>query len=342
MGDLQGQYIDQGEYDIGGGYGGGYDYSSDYVDYGSISPDYIDYASYDPNAPGSQLTEPSYDTSGGNLFEDYLDYYIELGYDPLTAADFAAQDASEGSITIPTLEQGVIPTSPYDQSYPLNQPQYFPLPVTPYQPPVDYAPYNPVDLTPPTPEPLPQAPAANLPPACPGGQYHPYPIGHPQQNVCVAFPAPPQQQTSTSSSGGSSGGSSAPKAPTPQPQQLPPCPTGQKRDPWTLQCVPQAPAQQACPTGTYREFFTQQCLPIPTQKCATPGTVFDQATGRCVPIAQAVSPLPGTTPSEFDNLFADLSKLPWWLWLALALGGYLILSRDSDGRTTTVRYRRAS
>jgi hypothetical protein len=106
--------------------------------------------------------------------------------------------------------------------------------------------------------------------------------------------------------------------------------------------VPQAPAQQACPTGTYREFFTQQCLPIPTQKCATPGTVFDQATGRCVPIAQAVSPLPGTTPSEFDNLFADLSKLPWWLWLALALGGYLILSRDSDGRTTTVRYRRAS
>src|SRR5262245_20834049 len=64
----------------------------------------IDYAPYDPNALESQLNEPDYLPSPDNptyssfdLFQDYLDYYTELGYDPLTAASLAAQDAEGGT-----------------------------------------------------------------------------------------------------------------------------------------------------------------------------------------------------------------------------------------------------
>jgi hypothetical protein len=70
-------------------------------------------------------------------------------------------------------------------------------------------------------------------------------------------------------------------------------------------------------------------------KCATPGTVFDQARGLCVPKGQAISPL----PEGVEGLFDELSKLPWWVWLAL--GGLLLLNRDEDGKKTTVTYRRA-
>jgi hypothetical protein len=103
----------------------------------------------------------------------------------------------------------------------------------------------------------------------------------------------------------------------------------------TKQCKPIPQGQpQSCPSGYYRA-SNGQCFPIP--KCTTPGTVFDAARGICVPRAQAISPV--SESGELGDLWANLKGLPWWLWLALA--GAFLLSRDSDGKTTTVRYKRS-
>jgi len=311
MGMEQGAYIDgDSGSDFTYGYGGGGDeFAIDYAaDYG-----------------GAQ----NY-TSDGDLFGAYYDYYMGMGLDPSQAASYAAEDATAGSIEIPTYEQAPLPD--------ISLPSYG----LPYIPNYDYwqsPPYIPVFSDLPTPQPpvgsLPQSPATqqpNLPPACPGGYYHPYPIGHPQQNECRPFPpaptpapAPPQQRPQQPSSGG---GAQAPRPPQQQ------CPTGQYRDQATGQCkpIPQGQPQQ-CPTGYYRA-PSGQCMPIP--RCTTLGTTFDLSRGICVPQGQAVLP----APSEADDLLANLKKLPWWIWLAL--GGFLLLGRDEDGRTTTVRYRRAS
>ncbi len=57
--------------------------------------------------------------------------------------------------------------------------------------------------------------AAMLPPYCPAGTYHPYPIGHPQQDLCIPFPATagpsqapttPTQPGRATSGGGATGG----------------------------------------------------------------------------------------------------------------------------------------
>jgi hypothetical protein len=231
--------------------------------------------------------------------------------------------------------------------------------------------------------PIPIAPG--LPPACPTGQYHPYPIGHPQQNVCIPFP-PAQtgsrsQQQQPPARGASSGGSATSKPPTQQQA----CPTGYCKHPTTGQCIPipQGYArhpqtqvctpvqQQQCPTGYYPDPATRQCKPIP--KCVTPGTVFDQRTGRCVPTNQAQAPAcpsgqwfnPKTQKCEpiptcqpgyvFDpnrglcvlaselskgGMLDELGKLPWWLWLAL--GGLFLLSQGEEKKRVTVQHRKST
>jgi len=256
---------------------------------------------YDPSTGG--VLDTGLQQPGSDLFGAFFDYYSAQGYDDYTAMQMAATDAAGGSILTETYEQAPPPILP-------NLPeQYFALPPPPY----DYgfwAGYSPT-----FPEqyfPLPPPPSntaqPNLPPYCPAGQYHPYPIGHPQQNVCVPFP------TATTN---------VPKPPTSQPSPAPaPKPPAQQKP----------PTQQQCPQGYYRT-STGQCLPIP--KCTTPGTVFDQARGTCVPKGQAVSPLPG----EAEDFFANLKNIPWWVWLAL--GGAFLLSRDDGGKKTTVTYRRA-
>lgn len=264
---------------------------------------------------------------------DYAPGYEEIPYAPYEQS-WELEPFIPFADIIPTSELGY---ADYEQSWPLEPftpeplslPDIWPTYGLPYFSNYDQwqsPPYVPVFSDLPTPRPPvgQTAQQPNLPPACPGGYYHPYPIGHPDQNKCVPFPplptpAPPQQ------SGQQSGGGS--QAPKPQQQ----CPQGQYRDPATGQCkpIPQGQPQQ-CPTGYYRA-PNGQCLPIP--KCTTAGTVFDQARGICVPQGQAVLPLP-------EGLFDELSKLPWWIWLAL--GGLLLLGKDDDGRTTTVRYRRAS
>lgn len=355
MGMEQGGYIDdQGTYDAGGGtdftygYGGGGDeFAIDYAaDYGGASNFTGDYGSF----------------GEGDLFGAYTDYYLEGGLDLTTAMELAAQDVAAGSIETVTSERGLLPDTPF----PFYELPYLPEPfLTPYTPifpdlpeplPPIITPLIPLDVQPPPQTPLPQTPvpgpqpkAPGLPPACPTGQYHPFPIGHPDQNKCVPFPPaqtgskPQQQQKPTASSGGAGSGGAQQKPPTqqqcptgyckhPTTGQCIPIPSGYTRHPQTQVCTPAQQQQQPCPTGYFRA-STGQCLPIP--KCTTPGTVFDQARGLCVPKEQAISPL----PEGVEGLFDELSNLPWWIWLAL--GGLILLSRDSDGKKTTVTYRRA-
>jgi hypothetical protein len=353
----QGGYIEgdeQGTYGYGGGGdfnlsmgGGGDSFAIDYAaDYGGA---YNFTGDYSGVGTGAEYGDSGYQP-GGDLYGAYVDYYTESGFDLTTAMELAAQDAAAGSVEIATSERGLLPDALGPETY-YGLP-YIPDPfLTPYTPifpdlpaplPPIVTPIIPFTVPAPPQVPLPQTPgtgpipiAPGLPPACPTGQYHPYPIGHPQQNVCIPFPSaqtgsrPQQQQRPSGSSGGAS---STPKPP--QQQQQGQCPTGYCKHP-TGQCMP-------IPQGYFRHPTTQVCSP----RCTTPGTVFDQSRGQCVPVAQAVNPLPGSQahgtelPEGAEGLLDELSKLPWWVWLAL--GGLLLLSRDGeDGKKTTVTYRRA-
>ncbi len=334
----------QGFFDMGGGYV--YDAGSGGV---------IDTGLYQPTG------QEDIGQGGGNLFESYLDYYLQLGYDPLDAAQLAADEAAQGSIQTVTSERGLLPDLPEGPYFPLPYVGFDPWASDPYRPtfpdlppplPPIVNPIIPLVTQPPPRTPMPpQNPygavpkAPGLPPACPGGQYHPFPIGHPEQNKCVPFPpaqvsSRPAPVPAGAAGGGSRGGSQ-------QQQQLPPCPTGYTRDPITRQCKPQAQQQQQqCPTGYWMNPATRRCEPIP--KCTSPGTVYDARSNRCVPYRQALNPLPGSegpgtppveTPEEIQGALGDLLGLPWWVWLAA--GGLLLLSRDDDGgKKTTVTYRR--
>lgn len=382
-------FYDQYFYDTGNYDGGAY---SDYLNFddlygseGGYTPG-IDYAPYDPmdlNPPDYGL--PDLPTFGNDVWyvepdysatqpqSDWQAYYESFGYDPFDIFE-----------TISTYE-------------PENPPNVGNWPSVPYQgylPSFETPPYIPYE--PPAPEPpqLPQSPASqqsNLPPACPGGQYHPYPIGHPQQNICVPFPnqqtqqpTKPQPQTGGGSSSGGSSSGSKPQTPQncasnqckhPTTGQCITTPQGYYRDPQTQICrpIPQQ-QQQTCPAGQYRSPSTGQCRTIP--QCGV-GTVFDQRTERCVPTSQAQQPLcpsgyypnydtrrcekipacePGLvfdpnakqcvlpsqlTPNPEGEILNSLKSVPLWLWLA-GLGAFLLLGKDNEGRTTTVRYRRAS
>lgn len=233
--------------------------------------------------------------AGDDLFLDYLSYYVGQGYDDETALTLADQGAATGvaaPIVFETFREHV--------PEPVQLPDIGPLLTIPF-----FTPFTPWE-TPPIIPPIefglpPPPPGPRLPPACPGGTYHPYPIGHPQQDICVPFPpATPSQQRPR------------PPGPTQPPAQAPRPPAQQQRPP---------SAQQPCPTGQWRNPQTGRCELIP--RCTTPGTVFDQRTGRCVPAAQA-SQLP---PPEGDVL-AELKELPWWVWLVVGGGALLALSGD--------------
>lgn len=254
---------------------------------------------YDPSTGDvldTGLWQGGFDGSrSSDLYGAYLDYYMNQGLDFYEASALASEQAAAGSILTPTYEQAPLPDVgpfyglPYIPNY-----DYWQSP--------PYIPTFPEEYFPLPPPPLPPSPATqqpNLPPYCPQGQYHPYPIGHPQQNVCVPFPV----------------------ATTPSPQ---PRPAGQPSG--GAPSAPRPPAQQ-------------QRRPPQQQRCTTPGTVFDQATGRCVPRGQAISPLP--IPSEAKDLLTNLKELPWWVWLAA--GGLLLLSQSGEERKkVTVQHRRAS
>lgn len=136
----------------------------------------------------------------------------------------------------------------------------------------------------------------HLPPACYGPTYHPFPIGHPQQDLCVPYPSAGQ--------GGGGGG---------QPGQQP----GQ-------QGGSQSGQQQAWPGGAvgaaagaalkyWLNPKTGRMEPIPA---CPQGSVFDQRIGQCVR-ANAQ----GEPDGEEDN---------WWLWLLLAGGAIVLMSGGND------------
>jgi hypothetical protein len=316
----QGQYIDgESGADFTYGYGAG---ESTVADSGG-SLDYFGDADFTYGYGAGESA-----VSSGDLYGDYLNYWLEQGLDFQTASEWAAEDAGSLSIGQSILESGAsqLPSVPMTSFVDPWQFGYTPIfPDLPAPLPPIITPTIPFTVQPPPQVPLPQTPtsgqipiAPGLPPACPTGQYHPFPIGHPDQNKCVPFP-PAQVKTSPAPIPAAAAGG-AQKSPTQQ-QQKPP--------------TQQQQQQPKCPTGYYLDPATRQCRPIPP--CTTPGTVFDQARGLCVPQGQAISPL----PEGVEGLFDELKNLPWWIWLAL--GGLILLSRDGEGgKKTTVTYRRAS
>lgn len=361
----------------GGGYlvdgGGGYldgsylDYTN-YIDTSFLPTDTsqqpIDYADYTQAWP---IEEPQYQQMP-DPYQTYYDFYVSIGYDPQSAADAAAATrAQEGIITIPTVEHEQLPQT---STYPTD------IYTAGYGSWVDILfPPTPTPETPPPPPPLPTSPAyqqPGLPPACPGGTYHPYPIGHPQQDICVPFPpagpstAPVGQQPPFPPPP-----SGARPGVPPQPQQ--PCPPPLVRDPWTMQCVQKPPATQRCLPGQYPSSQTGQCMAIPPCAQIQPGTVFDPNSQRCVPYAMAQGPhcpmgywpnlntmrcelipqCPGagmvfdmtrgvcmrTSQIGQQQPQSIFDQIPWWLWLLLAA---ILLMGNDDHHTTTVRHRRSS
>jgi hypothetical protein len=282
---------DQGSYDYGGGSdfnlsmgGGGDSFAIDFAGvYGGVGSEPIDFAPYEPQwgleppriepIPDTFIDFASYEqqwgieppriepipdsiVGGGDLFGAYLDYYLEMGFDQLTAMELAAQDAAEQSIHSVTSEVGY---ADYQQSWPIEPPKYLELPDGPFYP-LPYVSYEQSwPLEPPTPEPLPTPPP--LPGPCPGGTYHP------MENPYICVPFPPAQQQ-------------AQQQPKPTQQQAPKPP---------LQ--PKQPAQAPCPALThYRNPRTGKCEPKP--KCPAP-SVFDPQIGACVlPNRQTVPPEP--------------------------------------------------
>lgn len=336
MGMEQGGYIEgdeQGTYGYGGG--GGFDIGmgAGGDSYGGGSLDFGDSDFYYGYGAGESQ-------SSGDLYGAYLDFYLDQGFDFTTAAEFAAQDAAYGSIETITDEAGNLPGVAWPDSLPMTpylweMQSYTPVfPDLPAPLPPTITPTIPLNVAQPPQVPLPVATspqpviAPGLPPACPTGSYHPFPLGHPDQNKCVPFPpmqqpAPAPKQTAP----GPVPASTAPKPPTaPKPVA---CPSGQFRDPASGQCKPIPQGQpQACPSGYYRS-SAGQCLPIP--RCTTPGTVFDAAQGLCVPTAQAIAPV-----SEWDSIFGGFKNIPWWVWAGLA--GLLLLGRDDDKPTRRRAY----
>lgn len=306
--------------------------------YSDLGDGYI----YDPST--GNVLDTGLQQGGTDLVGAFFDYYSSQGYDDQTALQLAVQDATPSIVQETTSTQALPPDLP-DITGP-----YFPLPYVEqnYWQSPPYVPNFPEGPAPSPPlGPSPASSQPNLPPACPGGQYHPYPIGHPQQNICVPFPAAT---------------TNAPKPPSQQAPAPAPKPPSQQQQ------------QQACPQGYYRDVATGQCKPIP--RCTTPGTVYDQRSGRCVPSGQASAPgcppgewfnpqtqrceivpacaTPGTVfdvtrgmcvpPDQLtsgEDIFGGLKNIPWWLWAAA--GALLLLGQnDEGGRKTTVYHRRAS
>lgn len=347
MGMEQGGYStdqsgDQGSYDYGGGGdfnigmgAGGDSFAVDYASqYGGALDYYGDYGSDFNYGYGAGESSPV--GGSGDLFDAYTQYYEDMGFDTLTAMELASIEAQQGSIQTITSEHELLP----------DLQQYYELPYVENYNPWDFQPYTPIfeDLPPPLPPtvtpqipltvaPPPQVPmtptnpygavpkAPGLPPPCPVGQYHPFPIGHPDQNKCIPFPPAqvsksPAPVPARSAGGGASGGGSTQKPPT---QQKPP--------------AQQTPIK--CAPGQYYSQRLKRCVNVP--KCV-PGFTFDPVLEACVRTGTQTSPLPSPGGVGAGGSIADLLKnTPPWLWAALLAALFLAMSGDDKKRATTRR-----
>lgn len=142
---------------------------------------------------------------------------------------------------------------------------------------------------------VPTAPSGQpLPGYCPGGTYHPFPIGHPRQDECAPFPTDPNARR--------------------QAQQREQQRQQQQSRPGQQQRPQQQQQGQPCPRGQYRNPTTRRCEPIPA---CPQGTVFSPVNQKCVPKTTAAG-----------SSISQLAKSPW-LWILLA-GGVLLASSGND------------
>lgn len=256
--------------------------------FGGWGDDYSDYAdySYDPWTsflPGTGAG----DSDGGSGFWDSFYYYLSLGYDQFEAELLAQQ--YPGIANLPAGYEGPW----WDPSW-VPPPNWYPWPVT--GPNIQELP------TPPAP----------LPGACPTGQYHPYPIGHPQQNACATLSNDPTQRQRQQQ----------------QEQQR------AGRRPGTLT----SSLPQQCSGGQWMNPRTRRCEAIP--RCAA-NKVFSPQAGQCVSTAEAAR-LAQRQQGQGQGLTDLLAKMPFSMWLVLfiALGGLLVSGwsgGSSSGRKPRTR-----
>lgn len=319
-----------GDFNIGMGWGEGVDPIADqafgidpFTGFYDTGSGYL----YDP------VADQFYDLSAGqgDEWRQIYDDWRAFGVDSETAAQLADQDysalrESQGGVISISQSATALPNLP---DLPLGE--FFPLPYTGFNP-WESPPYVPTfpDLPIPPPPGLPPSPATvqpNLPPACAPGTYHPYPIGHSQQNICVPFPdaqtQAPKPPTGTSSQPS--------KPPTPQAPKPPACPTGYTRDAVTGQCKPIAQSQQCAP-GQYYSQRLRKCTKPPT--CA-PGFVFDPVIEGCVRVGTQANTLPAPG-GGLSDLFANT---PPWLWAGLLAALFLLSSGDNNNRQVSFRRR---
>lgn len=197
----------------------------------------------------------------------------------------------EPVIRIDTYEPYALPTGPTD---PLSffDPWFYEPDVI--APPVEYPGIPYVEPGAPT--------QPNLPPYCPSGTYHPYPIGHPQQDVCVPFPTDPAAKQQAQKK----------EQQRQQQQQQQQAKSGAQAKP------PQS--QQKCPTGQTFNAQLNRCIPV-----CPKGQIFDPRQNKCIVPPQCPSGLqfnPQTAKCEKAETFLDVAKgVPWWIW---ALGAVIV------------------
>lgn len=145
-----------------------------------------------------------------------------------------------------------------------------------------------------------------LPGYCPLGTYHPFPIGHPQQDLCAPFPGWEDigQTPAQKAAKAAAAAAAAAKAQSNQLANLPKCPAGQ-----------------------YYSTARKACVPIP--QCPQ-GQAFNPKTERC------------GAPGEGEGLLDLFKKMPFPMWIILALVIALMLSGNKgSGTTTTITKRKA-
>jgi hypothetical protein len=248
----QGSYIEEfGPGDYGGG-GGIFD-SSDYeYFYGggggdSLSPDYVNLPLFDQD-PWFAIGSPS----GDDPYFDYLDYFLDQGYDGNTA-DQLAQEAAGNPFQFISSEQG-----------PTQLPNIGPLPniyvSTPTTPPY-IPPYFPLGINlelPPAPKLGPCNTPDGLPKACIGAYWY-----RSTSDPCECEYFPPSSQQSQQKSQQSKQSSTAASSQSATRQS---CPTGYTLNPLTKRCQKVVP----CPTGYVFDYSVNRCV-LPSQLSNPPG-----------------------------------------------------------------------
>lgn len=249
--------------------------------WGSGGYDYSDY-SYDPWSSFLPGPGPGAGDGGGGSGWDSFWYYLSLGYSEWEAEWLAQQS------DLPLGYQG-----PWWNPEWTTEPTWYPWPTV--GPAIQELP----------------PPRAPLPGTCPTGQYHPYPIGHPQQNVCAPLSNDPSQRQR-------------------QQQQEQQRRQGAQRPGAITSSLP-----QRCRAGQWMNPQSRRCEAIP--RCPA-NQVFSPQAGRCISSAEAAR-LTQQRQGQGQGLTDLLAKMPFSMWLVLflLLGGVLLAGKGGGDRKPRTR-----